>query len=147
MHYHSAHWLLFLALWTLGWTGVQAIDGVDHEGWQSQNGMSALHRSGHLNSISSVFRRSFIFRIHSGSFRTDRPTATRSKSPRSNRRTSSERSAIEAPLPLKDSVRSEDNPTEPTVMVGSPVVFFAQPAALRSEPSNSAFQYCRVESP
>ena len=37
------------------------------------------------------------------------------------------------------------NPTELTVMVGRPVSFLAQPAKLRSEPSNSGSQNRRCE--
>ena len=42
-------------------------------------------------------------------------------------------------------MNSPVKPTEPTVMVGRPVSFLAQPAKLRSLPSNSGSQNRRCE--
>ncbi len=42
-------------------------------------------------------------------------------------------------------MNSPVSPTEPTVMVGLPVSFLAQPAKFRSEPSNSGSQNRRCE--
>ena len=42
-------------------------------------------------------------------------------------------------------MNSPERPTEPTVMVGTPVTFLAQPAKFRSLPSNSGSQNRRCE--
>jgi len=42
--------------------------------------------------------------------------------------------------PAKAAKNSPVKPTEPTVIVALPVIFFAQPAKLRSDPSNSGSQ-------
>src|ERR1035437_1382684 len=98
-----------------------------------------------LKPISSEERPSWIFRAHSASASRARPAATKSKSPRSKRRRSSSKGPGVEISPWKAARKSPESPIEPTVMVGWPVSFLAEPAKFKSEPANSGSQNRRCE--
>src|SRR5664280_3915795 len=102
-------------------------------------------RASLLKPISSEERPSRIFRAHPASASRARPTATKSKSPRSKRRSSSSKELGVEASPLKAARKSPESPIEPTVMVDLPVSFLTHPARFKSEPTNSGSPNRRCE--
>ena len=87
-----------------------------------------MARASLLKPLSSEEWPSRIFRAHFASASRGRPTATKSKSPRSKRRRSSSKELGVEVSPWKAAKKSPESPIEPTVIVDLPVSFLAHPA-------------------